>query len=112
MEEFRALQAEEKKLFLANLGEAEKKLKDKERQADEVRCNDRSVSNSLSAALCVSLVLACAGVGAVDGEAGRGEGCSIARSFSTSVALLGVFLRSSPRPVVLGGENGTELPLD
>lgn len=39
MEEFRALQAEEKKVFLTNLSDVEKKLKEKERQADEVRCN-------------------------------------------------------------------------
>lgn len=39
MEEFRALQAEEKKVFLANLSDVEKKLKEKDRQADEVRCN-------------------------------------------------------------------------
>lgn len=37
MEEFRTLQLEEKKVFLANLEGVERTLKEKEREADEVR---------------------------------------------------------------------------
>lgn len=43
MENFRALQAEEKKVFLANLEAMERSLADKERQVEEVRL-ERSIT--------------------------------------------------------------------
>lgn len=39
MEEFRTLQLEEKKVFLANLEGMERTLKDKEKDAEEVRAD-------------------------------------------------------------------------
>lgn len=56
MEEFRALQAEEKKVFLTNLSDVEKKLEEKERQADEVRCNHYRLVYLVSYVLYVTAV--------------------------------------------------------